>query len=730
MRYLKLGVKSLSFLTAMSLLAATRLIARASADAPVDPVTTMPEVVVTGKNQKDKKNYKPEKMASSKYTEPLRDVPQTVTVIPQAVIESQGATTLRDVLKNTPGISMQAGEGGTPAGDQMTIRGFSARTDIFIDGVRDFGGYARDPFNVGQVEVVKGPSSSYMGRGSTGGSINMVSKEPGEDVIREGSVGFGTDEYQRYTLDMNQPLDEIGLEGMAVRVNAMLHEADVAERDEVNNGRWGVAPSIAFGLGSPTRVTLSYFRLEQDNQPDYGIPWVPGTNGALPAYQNAPAPVPFSNYYGLVNRDYELVDTNLATFKLEHDFNDSISLRNLFRYGRTYRDSLITAPRFFSDAGTDMRRTDWKTRDQIDSVWDNQTDLTLKFDTGSVGHTLVTGVEFIREKQENYTHGLTDGGLNTDLYNPDPYQPWNGVSFRTGAKTEVTSESAALYVIDTLKLTDQWELVAGGRWDRFDTGVDSVAVNGVITPLQRVDGTFSWRTGVIYKPIEEGSIYAAYGTSFNPAAEGLALSSAATNAANINIEPEKNKSWEFGTKWDILNNRLSLSAALFRTTKANARTEDPSNPNDTIVLQGEQQVEGFELGAAGRITDEWSVYAGYTFLSSEILSSLNQAEIGNQLGNTPEHSLNLWTTYEFPWNLELGGGVQYIDDRFNSNNNLRTAPEYWLWDAVLTYHVNENVDVRLNVNNVTDEEYIGSVGGGHFIPGAGRSASVTTSFKF
>lgn len=720
-------------LVALAVLAATRSAAMAASaenDANKDKTATLPEVVVTGRQDKKKGTYKPEAVASAKYTEPLRDIPQTVTVIPQAVMEEQGATTLREVLKNTPGISMQAGEGGTPAGDQMTIRGFSARTDLYIDGVRDFGGYSRDPFNVSQVEVVKGPSSSYMGRGSTGGSINMVSKAPEPEVIREGSVGFGTDAYQRYTLDMNQPLDEMGMEGMAVRVNAMLHEADVAERGEVNNGRWGVAPAISFGMGSPTRVTLSYFHMEQDNQPDYGIPWVPNTNTALPNYWDQPAPVPFSNYYGLVNRDYELVDTDLATFELEHDFNDAVSLKDTFRYGRTYRDSLITAPRFNANGSTEIRRTDWKTRDQVDAVWDNQTDLTLRFDTGSIEHALVTGVEFIREKQENATRALTDGGLLTDLYNPDPYQPWNGVSYRTGAKTEVTAESMALYTIDTLKLTENWELTAGGRWDRFDTGVDTVSVTGFTVPMSRQDDTFSWRAGVVYKPVEEGSIYAAYGTSFNPAAEGLALSSLTNNAANLNIGPEENESWEFGTKWDFFEEKLSLTAAIFRTNKSNARTEDPTNPNDTIVLQGEQRVEGFEVGATGQVTDKWQVYAGYTFLDSEILSTLNLAELGNELGNTPHNSFNFWTTYELPWNWEIGGGVQYVDERFSANNNGRTAPDYWLLDAVMTYHVNENVDVRFNVYNLTDESYIDSVGGGHFIPGPGRSGTVTTTFKF
>ncbi len=735
MRTLRSGAKPLSFLTAFGLLALTRLIARADAatPAPDDAASQLPEVIVTGQQ---KKGYKPEKVASAKYTEPLRDIPQTITVIPKEVIQDQGASTLRDVLRNTPGISMQAGEGGTPAGDQMTIRGFSARTDLYVDGVRDFGGYSRDPFNLEQVEVAKGPSSSTSGRGSTGGSINLISKTPHADIERSASAGFGTDEYQRYTLDMNQPLQEVGLEGMALRVNAMLHEAEVAERDEAENNRWGVAPSLKIGLDTPTRVTLIYFQMNQDNAPDYGLPWGSNSNAALANYRNEPVPVDRSNYYGMIHRDFEYVGTHLFTGLVEHDFSETLRLKNQTRYGSVFRDSLITAPRFNANGSTDIRRTDWKSRDQEDTILINQTDLNLDFYTGTIGHALVTGLEFSNEFEENYARNVTGaGGPVTDLYNPDPYSAFNDSVVRTGAKTQTDVDTIAAYLFDTATITEQWELNGGVRLDNVQTNFISTATNGSETLLSRTDDMLSWRSGVVYKPVENGSVYFGVGSSFNPSSEGLTLAATtttgtATSGNNFNIDPEENRSYELGTKWDLFGDRLSISAALFRTDKTNARTEDPADPTDTIVLNGRQRVQGIEFGASGDLTRDWHVFGGYVLMQSEVLESKNAAEIGQNLANTPEYTLSLWTTYDLPWNWQIGGGLQYVDDRYSALSNPRSAPDYWLLDAVIAYRVNENVEIRANIYNVTDEEYIDFVGGGHYIPGAGRSATLTTSFKF
>jgi len=703
--------------------------------APVTPVTaaviesapsttTLPEVLVTGEH----KNYKPENVSSPKYTAPLRNIPQTINVVPQDVMEDQGATTLRDVLRNIPGISMQAGEGGVPAGDNLSIRGFNARTDIFVDGVRDFGGYSRDAFSVEQVEVTKGPSSTFMGRGSTGGSINMVSKRPTQEASYGGTVGFGTHQYKRTTLDLNRPIAIEKLPGTAVRVNAMWNEGDAPGRNAVENEKFGIAPSIAFGLGTPTEVLLEYYHLHQDGMPDYGIPWVTPTQNVLAPYRDTAAPVDYDNFYGVRGRDYEKTDTTIVTGEIKHKVDDTLSLRYMLRHGRTDRDSVITAPRFASANNLTINRN-FQSRDQEDRVLSNVADVTKEFKTGPVGHKMVTGVEIVRETSINY--GRTGPSSTTNLYAPNVNDNIVGPTYRHGGYNEATAKSAGAYLFDTVALNEQFDLTGGVRWDNFAVDYVSYSSSTLTTStLSRTDDMLSWRTGLVFKPTSEGSIYAAYGTSFNPSAEGLTLGSTATSTNNVNVKPEENETYEIGTKWDVAHGRLALNAAVFRTDKTNARTEDPTVASDVIVLEGEQRVQGYEVGGSGRITDAWYLIGGYTYLDSKVRKSKNVSELGRELSNTPRHSFNVWSSYTLPFKLEVGAGAQYVGHRFNSITGARRAPEYWVADAMLAYPVNKNFTLRLNGYNLADKRYIDRLGGGHFIPGASRSFVVSTSVKF
>ncbi len=662
----------------------------------------LPSVVVEA--DRTDTGYTVKNASSPKFTQPLRDTPQTVTVIPQEVMQERAATSLRDVLRNVTGISLAAGEGGTPNGDNLTLRGFNARTDIFVDNMRDIGGYFRDPFNMEQVEVFKGPSSAQTGRGSTGGSINLVSKAPTLKAAQSASLGFGTDNTKRVTADVNQPIP--GLQGAALRLNLMAHDADVAGRDIAENSRWAIAPSLAFGLGTPTRVTLSYLHQTEDNLPDYGHPYVNGR----------PAPVDRENFYGLKNLDYEDVMVDMLTAKVEHDFNDSLTLRNQLRYGHYDRDSIAT-PAATPNLLTNTVTRNPKSRDSIDTLLLNQLDVTAKFATGAVNHTLVSGMEIGQETSENTakTFAAVPG---TSLLNPNPYQPFTGTITR-GATTDTEANTLALYAIDTIALNKQWDITGGLRWDRFDA--DTSLTTG--QNFSNVDNMLSWKGAVTYKPRENGSVYLAYGTSFNPSAETLALS-----ASNANLEPEESRSYELGTKWDLLDKRLAVTGAVFRTEKTNGRTSESST--SITVLEGEQKVDGFEIGATGQITKAWQVFAGYTFLDSKIESSRNPAEIGKEVANVPPHTFSLWTTYELPINVQIGGGTQYVGSRYGNNTNATEAPSYWRFDAMAAYHVTENVDVQLNIFNLADEYYYESVHGSHVVPGAGRTAMLTTSVKF
>lgn len=696
--------------------------------------TQLPEVLVRGAQDS---GYKPEAVSSPRYTEPLRDIPQTIAVVPRAVLEAQGATSLRDVLRNVPGISLQAGEGGGGLpGDNLSIRGFNARSDVFIDGIRDFGAYSRDPFNLEQVEVSKGPTSATAGRGATGGSINLVTKSPRLNPIYGGSFGLGSANYKRATIDINQPLKEAGLESAAIRLNGLWHDAGVPGRNVIEERRWAINPSVAFGLGTPTRVTVDFIHMEQENLPQYGIPWVPAgnTNAVLSQYINKAPPVDFSNFYGLEDYDYEDIRNDIVTARVDHDFSESLWLRNAFRYGNTYRDHAITAPRFVDLDPGSATVTDTLVNRQLQrrelehEAFVNVTDLNFDFETGPIQHSLAAGLELALEDQRNRNSAQATNQPPTDIFRPvasaQPLGPMPGI---TGIPNDARAITVAPYVFDTLKFGEHWQLTGGFRFDYVDS-----EFKGGTNRLDRTDEMLSWRAGVVYKPRENGSIYFGYGTSFTPSIAagnvGLAL-----GANDVDLEPEESRSFELGTKWDLFNQRLSVGAAVFRTEKTNARTAGVNAGDPPLVLDGEQIVQGVEFTVAGSLTENWRVFGGYTFMDSEIKQSNTAAEVGAEFGNTPEHSFSLWTTYTLPWNLEVGVGAQYVGDRFNSasgNATARTAPDYLLYDAMLGYRVNENVSLRLNVYNLTDKEYIERVGGGHFIPGTGRFAMVTASFQF
>ncbi|WP_167737631.1 TonB-dependent receptor [Sphingomonas parva] len=656
----------------------------------------------------------------------LRDAPQSVSVIPREVIEQQAATTLRDVLRNVSGISMAAGEGGGgPAGDNLTLRGFAARNDIFVDGIRDFGSYTRDTFNIEQVEVVKGPSSAQTGRGSTGGYINMFTKQPQAVSFVGGTIGLGLPSYGRATADINIGEDRTGIDGAAFRLNLLYHDVDTPGRDFVETKRWGVAPSVAVGLGSATRAILSYMLLDQDNVPDYGIPFVPATNTALPQYAEQPAPVDFDNYYGLLARDYEKTRTNILTFALEHDLGGKVRIANTTRYGHARRDSIYSSPRFVSTSGTDIT-PQIQSRDTVDEILLNQSNVTAEFMTGPVRHDLIGGFEIARETSRNQLRAITNG-TPTDLFDPDPRRPWTGtVEDIPGAIVRAEADSLAAYLFDTMHLSDSLLFSGGIRWERFETDYHPAPATPPAPDLSRTDETVTWRAGLTWKPLPTVSLYAGAGTSVNPSLENMTQTT--PTAAVFALKPERSRTFELGAKWDAFRGKLLVTGAVFRIDKTNART--PGLPGEpATVLAGEQRVDGFELGATGWITKDWQVIAAYTWLDSEVRHSNTPAEIGNRLGNVPAHSGTIWTTYKLPAGVELGGGLRYVGERYTNVANTRQVEDYWLADATLAYDLTPSTSLRLNVFNIFDERFVDQLGGGHFIPGPGRSAVATLAFR-
>lgn len=659
--------------------------------------------------------YKVDKSASVKRTETILDTPQSITVVPEKVIQEQGATTLRDVLRNVPGITFGAGEGGGGQGEQLRIRGFSANTDLYVDGIRDPAPQNnRDPFNLEQVEVVKGASSAYSGRGATGGTVNMVTKAPKMQAITAGSLTVGSASTKRVTADINRPLTGVGIDGTAVRLNVMAHESGVPGRDDaVENERWGVAPSIAFGLGTPTRVTLSASYVKQNNTPDYGLPVL---SGVIP-------PVDTKNWYGVKNRDQERQETSSVTATIEHDANDWITLREQARYTESTRFNIVTIPRFpngttsFTPATTVTRGATG--RDTKDTAFVSQTDATLKFTTGVLSHSLVTGFDISHEK---YTQrGLTFSGTTAaaNLFSPDTNVAGPGWT-SNATQTENTGQDVGVYAIDTVKIGEHWEVVGGVRYDHFKADTDTGTATYSLS-----DSMVSWQGAVVYKPIKTVSVYASASTSFNPSVEAAQSSLSTTN---FNLKPQENLSYEVGAKWDVIPDRLQLTAAVFRTEKTNVRETDASGA--TVILDGERRVQGFEFSAVGNITDKWQVIGGYSYQDSEITKAVRY--VGNEMANTPKHSANLWSTYQLPHDVTVGAGLQYVGKRQINDANTGTLDSYILVDAMVSYQLTDSIGLQLNGQNIFDEKYFdrAHAGGSHVIPGQGRTILLSTNLRF
>jgi len=596
--------------------------------------------------------------------------------------------------------------------------------------------------------VSKGPGSAYTGAGSTGGSLNLISKTAKQRDFGDASVTLGSDQTRRYTLDVNRELGD----NVAGRLNLMKHEANVAGRDGVDVSRWGVAPTITFGFDTPTRATLSYYHLETDDMPDYGIPLTVATPGN-PGRE--PVSVDRDNFYGLESRDFRESTTDAGTIRLEHDLNENLTVSNTTRIARTTLDYIVTNPddsRGNVPNGLVSRSA--KSRNSDTQSWVNQTDLTARFDTGSIEHTLVTGVEISDVGVHNRPYVVTPGtsgntcssahlasGDCTSLSNPSSKDAWTGSIARSAATTDTDTETLAAYVFDTLKFNEQWSLNMGLRYDDYETEQKAVSTAGVVTRPENKSHFWSYQLGLVFNPLPNGSIYAAWSTSSNPSGETGGEGSDALSVNNQVLDPERNRNYEIGTKWDFFDGRLGLTAALFRTEKTNARVTNASGFQESI---GETQVDGLELGATGQITRNWQVFASYTYLDAELVKS-GAANVGtraapvyveglydgNEVPSTPKHSFSFWNTYNLTQDLTIGGGATYVDSRFGDTANNIEVPEYWRYDAMAAYRVSKNLDLQLNVQNLTDKRYFDQVYGSHYAHvAAGRTALLSTNFHF
>lgn len=714
-------------------------------------------------------------------TEPLLDTPQSVSVIPQFVMKDEGISTLKDAVRNVPGISLAAGEAGAQ-GDNLTIRGFTARNDMFLDGIRDFGSYYRDAFNYEQVDVLEGPAGVEFGRGATGGVINQESKVPEASQFVKVQAQFGTDETRRITADMNEPnLGVLG--GTAYRVNVMAQESGVAGRGYAELRRFGIAPSLSIGINRPTHATLSYVHLTESDTPDYGLPWL--FAGLAPGAIR-------HNYYGFPDENYMKTNDDMVTLKVEHEFSSNVNLRTLARAANYPREAQITEPQICSNVPMSVPvggvvaslltsavntalpcaytpasdpNTIVVNRNQIQvksvegDLWD-QTEGTARFKFFGVRHALVGGMEGGQEISNPIRYSYTINKVNTVptamLINPDARQPFAGTGYITSV-VHTKAESVGLYFVDTLKLGELFELSGGVRWDRFDTGYNlyqpSPPAGGTlmapVAPISRVDAQPSYRAALVYKPSPRGSLYFDYGTSFNPAAESLSLS---VGLANGSAAPEENESFEAGVKWSFLQERLLAESAWFRTEKDNARETDPTNSNN-IVAAGNQLVKGVQFSLVGRLPQGMDVVAGYAYMDSAVIfSKFYPASVGYPLANVPRQTVNLFVTHGLPWRLSGGGGGNYVASRtasstvpfvptgYAANPNgpgfvvtsvaMKQVPGYWVFNAMVRRPLTERLELQANVYNLLNRYYIDLPHPSHLVPGAGASALIGVNFKF
>jgi catecholate siderophore receptor len=707
---------------------------------------TVETVVVTAK-----------KTALDLLPEKILDTPQSINVIPVEVIKQQGLNNLQDALRNVPGITLNAGEGGTH-GDLVNLRGFSAGDDYFMDGLRDTGLYDRDTFDYQSLEVYKGPASTLFGRGSTGGVINQVLKAPELYPIQDFVLTGGDNAEVRGTADVNYVLGEHS----AVRLNLMAMRSNYNGRPFDRSQRFGAAPSIAFGLDTDTTFTLKYLHQQEDNIPDYGVPFL----------FDKPAPVAQDSYYGLPSDDRFKTEVDVVTARVEHRFDDTFTVTDTARYGHYWFDSRQTAPTYgsancfnttatpgyFAGAalcaalpsasrkpvttfnpyypvlGTPVSAVS-VLRDRPSSkgtiaTMMNQLNGTTKFATGPLAHTLTVGVEYDNETADltRYTNQNTVI-VPTPLLAPNPFEAFPGHQTTVRQKPITKTETWGFVATDTVDFTDQWSLTGAVRFDHFTARFDQAV--GTPSHFRHTDDVWSPRAALVYKPDADISLYFSYGTSFNPSAENLSL--AANNQA---LPPEEDRTFELGGKAQILDGKLAVTAALFNTEMTNARITDPLNPS-LQALAGTEHVNGFEIGAQGYITEHWEIVAGYTYLDPTAVG-LAGVGVHGPVPNTAHNQANVWTTYDFDGGFKLGTGLNYVGMRRAGTDNMTvpgsivvaTVPSYVTWDAMAGWQIDDNYAIQLNGYNLTDEYYFVNAyftrpGENHTNPGPGRTFLVT-----
>ncbi len=674
------------------------------------------------------------RVSSSMATVPdPQDAPQVINVISGETLAEQGVVSLEQALRNVPGITTQIGEGGVMSGDQFFIRGLSAKNDVYTDGLRDFGVYTRDSFNYGQVEVLKGPSGAAFGRGAAGGGINTSSKTPFLETAGSATLAAGDAEYGRATGDWNQVLGD----GLAVRVAAMVHHNEVNGRDRIYSDRWGVAPSIGFGLDGDTSMTIAYLHQDEEKVPDYGIPVVNG----VPASEFGVDP---TNFYGFdADIDETAVDT--VTARLRHVVNDWLTVSSDLKYGYYQRYSQFTpvtcggnnspdCPAFLTDndpATVPMGGVGGPgPYEQDTSGVQSLSTAQMTAPLFGLRSEMLVGLDASWQQNDrnqfNYASRVATKNLLDPANTPNPTLAAELNNIR-----DTTAKDVAIFITDRLWINDQWSVSAGLRqqWYEVDQEQNTAAAT---CRGQAGLACFSSNTefltpqlAVIWAPGATQNYYLSYSSSAKP--PGVSVGNGDTiNVNNSLLDPEENTNIELGGRMGLFEDRLQLQGAVFQMKKENSKLFDVNG--DLLDTSGDsQEITGVEIGLAGTITDQWSLNANLTWLDAETTFSETPANVGNRVVFTPETAASLWTTYNFTGalaGLEIGGGVTYQDDVFLNAQNTSAAPGYTTLDGLVSYGW-DRFRISLNGYNLTDELYFSQLHGNRVTPAQGRTFIAT-----
>lgn len=729
--------------------------------------------------------YKTERQSSPKATADLVDTPRSITVVTRQVLEDTSSTTLAEALRTVPGITLGAGEGGNPLGDRPFLRGSDSSNSIYLDGVRDMAATSRETFAVEAIEITRGSDGITNGSGNAGGSINIVSKRPEKRRFINADASYGTKDYKRFTLDINQPLSDF----VGARVAGMYHDQGVAGRDYVWQRRWGIAPSLKIGMTGPTSLTLDFYHMQSSELPDQGIPYT-RIASSLPAGYTEVAPLgtdPFTTatggtvqrnrgtFYGLTNRDFRTTNTDGFGARFETQLAKDLKLRNTLRYTNTEQDYVWTQP---DDSrgnvysyGTVSRRANARYSNQDGLV--EQLDLSGKFNTGGIQHSFAAGLEYNWQKSAigNYyadTIGTAiaapqacataSTGANyicTSASNPNPLDPWTGniVKAGTGSMTFADWTTLSAYAFDTITLSDKFLVNLGGRYDRYLTHASAALTapfTGTRTWQRRVDNLFTYQAGLVYKPRPNGSFYVS--TSTSAIAPGTFLSQGLEDNAltTANLDPnslkvQKTTTYEAGTKWNLFHENLAVSLAVFQTRTTNLRV---TSDTGAATFIGDKRVRGIELGISGNITDKWSLFGGWAHMPSVMLNSgytsvggvyVASATTGKRAPNTPLDSITLNTSYKVTPKFTLGGGAIYMGKVYGGYGYGSTAatvravyaPSYWRFDANAAYQLTDHVGIKLSALNLTNKLYYDAVFASHYAhQAAGRTLLASLSLKY